>query len=146
MYGARTRFRHLGIPSYAKPSSTKAGTMITGGVTEAQIKAGGQVLTHTLADGCFDKNSTAFAAARQAVIDGMDSAQAEGGGWDAEIKADEVVGSVVRTSAGVLTWTNTANANYATTADETITVTVPAAALEGQLEPLAAGTFVVSTD
>ena len=146
MYGSRVRYRHLGIPSYAKPSSTKAGTMITGGVTEAQIKAGGEILTHTLLDGIFNKNTTAFNAARQAVIDGMDSAQAEGGGWDAEIKADEVVGSVVRTSDGVLTWTNTANAAYATTASETITAIIPAAALEAQFEPLAAGTFVVTTD
>jgi hypothetical protein len=146
MYGARMRYRHLGLKPYCKPASTKAGTMIAGGVTEAQIKAGGQVLTHTLTDGIFNKNSAAFNAARQAFIDGMDSAQAEAGGWDAKIKADEVVGSVVRTSGGVLTWTNTAHAGYATTADETITAEIPAAALEAQFEPLAAGTFVVTTD
>ena len=146
MYGARMRFRHLGLKPYCKPSVTKSGTIIASGVTEAQIKAGGETLIHTLLDGIFNKNTTAFNAARQAVIDGMDSAQAEANGWDAEIKADEVVGSVVRTSDGVLTWTNTADAQYATTAHETITAVIPAAALEAQLEPLAVGTFVVTTD
>lgn len=140
------RFAKEGIFPYTQPSVVMSGTIITGGVMEAAIKAGSETLILTLTNGCWNKNATAFAAARQAMINGMDSAQAEAGGWDAEIKADEVVGSVVRTSDTVLTWTNTANANYAITAHETITVTIPAAIMEGQYVPLVAGTFVVTKD
>jgi hypothetical protein len=140
------RFASEGIYPYTQPRVTMTGTIITGGVMEAAIKAGGETLILTIAQGKWAKSGAVFNAARQAMINGLVSAQAEAGGWNAEIKADEVVGSVVRTSDTVLTWTNTANANYAITANETITVTIPAAIMEGQYVPLVAGTFVVTKD
>lgn len=126
------------------PSVTMTGTAITGGVTEAEIVTGGETIILTLQNGQFAANQAAFDAARQAMIDGMDSAQAEAAGWDAEVKANEVVGAIVRTSNTVVTITLTAAASYVVTADETITVIIPAALMEGQLETLDAGTFVVS--
>ena len=65
----------------------------------------------------------------QAIIDGLDSAQAEGTGWNAEVRDKEVTTAIVRTSSTVCTITLTAQAAYDITAQETITVTVPAAAL-----------------
>jgi hypothetical protein len=120
------------------------GTAITGGVTEAEIVAGGETIILTLSQGTWNENTTAFNAARQAMINGMDSAQAEAAGWDAEVKANEVVGAVVRTSDTVVTITLSAAAAYSVTADETITVTIPGALMEGQLESLSAGTFVIT--
>jgi len=143
MYG-KGRSAHVGIHNYVKPSVAMTGTAIAGGVTEAEIVTGGETIILTLTNGVWEKNTTAFNAARQAMIDGMDSAQAEAAGWDAEVKANEVVGAVVRTSDAVVTITLTAAGSYVVTADETITVTIPAALMEGQLESLGAGTFVVS--
>ncbi len=142
-YG-KNRFAAVGIEPYVKPTAAMTGTAITGGVTEAEIVTGGETIILTLSNGQWERNTTAFDAARQAMIDGMDSAQAEAAGWDAEVKANEVVGAVVRTSDSVVTITLTAAGSYAVTADETITVTIPAALMEGQLESLSAGTFVVS--
>ncbi len=140
----RGKFQTVGIESYVKPSVAMTGTAIAGGVTEAEIVTGGETIILTISNGKWEANTAAFNAARQAMIDGMDSAQAEAAGWDAEVKANEVVGAVVRTSDSVVTITLTAAASYVVTADETITVTVPAALMEGQLESLGAGTFVVS--
>lgn len=142
-YG-KGRFAPVGLYPYVKPTVVMAGTG-GGGCLESEVVTGGQLITLTLTNGCFNKNTTAFNAARQAMIDGMDSAQAEAAGWDVEVKGKEVVGAVVRTSDAVVTITLTASGSYATSAHETITVTIPAALLEGQLEPLVAGTFVVTT-
>lgn len=133
-----------GIEAYVPPSVTMTGTVISGGVTEAEIVTGGETIILTLQNGRFARNQAAFDAARQAMIDGMDSAQAEAAGWDAEVKANEVVGAIVRTSATVCTITLTAAGSYSVTADETITVIIPAALMEGQLDTLSAGTFVIT--
>jgi len=71
----------------------------------------------------------AFADIRQDILNGLDSAQSEGYGWDIEVKAKEVVTAVVRTSNTVVTITLTAQPGYDITAREVITVTVPASAL-----------------
>ena len=142
-YG-KGRFAPVGLYPYVKPTVAMTGTAIAGGVTEAEIVAGGETIILTLVNGVFNKNTAAFDAARQAMIDGMDSAQAEAAGWDVEVKAKEVVGAIVRTSDTVVTITLTAQAAYAVTADETITVVIPAALMEGQLESLSAGTFVIT--
>ncbi|KKN02338.1 hypothetical protein LCGC14_1118660 [marine sediment metagenome] len=142
-YG-KGRFAPVGLYPYVKPTVAMTGTAIAGGVTEAEIVAGGETIILTLVNGVFNKNTVAFDAARQAMIDGMDSAQAEAAGWDVEVKAKEVVGAIVRTSDTVVTITLTAQAAYAVTADETITVVIPAALMEGQLESLSAGTFVIT--
>ena len=70
-----------------------------------------------------------FDAERQAVIDGLDSAQAEAAGWDAVVQAGLAVTAVVRISDTVVTITLSAVASYDITAQETITATVPATAL-----------------
>ncbi|KKK49868.1 hypothetical protein LCGC14_3130720 [marine sediment metagenome] len=145
----KNRFAATGIFPYTKPSVAMTGTAIAGGVLEAEIVSGGETIILTLTQGVWNKNTAAFNAARQAMINGMDSAQAEAAGWDAVVKAEEAVSAVVRTSDTVVTITlsdfdGAPNSAYVITADETITVTIPAALMEGQLEPLVAGTFDVT--
>ena len=88
--------------------------------------------------------ATAFEDARQDIIDGMDSAQSEANGWDAEVKGNQGVSGVVRTSSTVVTVTLDAQAAYNITANETITVTVPASALTGGSPIVGSPTFVVA--
>lgn len=149
MYG-KGRYAVTGIHAYTKPRVALSGTRADG-VTEAEVAAGGAntVLTITLQQGKVVPAGTVFDAARQAVIDGQDSAQAEAAGWDAVVKVEEVVGAVVRTSDSVVTVTGSdfdgaPLTAYSVTANETVTVTVPAALMEGQLEPVVAGTFLVT--
>ena len=143
--GRRGRYNRTGIAVYQRPQVVMTGTGGTTSLTEVEAVSGGETIILTLTNGAWNKNTAAFEAARQAMINGMDSAQEEAAGWDAEIKANEVVGAVVRTSDTVVTITLSAAASYATTANETVTVTVPAALMEGQIEGLVAGTFTVVT-
>jgi hypothetical protein len=69
-----------------------------------------------------------FASIRPDIIAGLDSAQSEATGWNAEVRDKEVVTSVVRTSDTIVTITLSASPAYNITAQETITVTVPAVA------------------
>lgn len=88
--------------------------------------------------------TTEFDLARQAIIDGLDSAQSEATGWDAVVKAGLSTSNVARTSSTVCTITLPAFASYAITATETITVTIPARALAGYTAIVASPTFTVA--
>lgn len=68
--------------------------------------------------------TSAFAAQRQAILNGLDSDKAEATGWDALFKAIPL-SSVVRTSDTVVTITIPALATFDITALETITGTIP---------------------
>ena len=84
-----------------------------------------------------------FDAQRQAIINGITSAQSGAHGWNNEVRDKEAVTAVVRTSATVVTITFSAEAAYAITAAETITVTVPAAAVTGAAPIVASPTFII---
>ena len=119
-----------GLVKEADASGTTAalsGTITT--ADEADIVAGGKTIILTLTDDTWVATGATFDAQRQNIINGLDSAQAEATGWDAEVKAKEVVGAVVRTSNTVVTVTLTAQSAYDITANETITATIPATAL-----------------
>lgn len=113
--------------SVGVPSVAVAGTVVS--ATEADVVAGNKTLRLTLTDDTFVAAGATFNAQRQALIDGLDSAQGEEAGWNAEVRDKEVVTAVVRTSDTVVTVTLTSSPDYNITADETITVTIPAAAL-----------------
>ena len=66
-----------------------------------------------------------FSRQRQGIIDGLDSAQVETGGWNTEVRDQIGVGEVVRTSDNVVTITLVGQTGYSISANETITVTVP---------------------
>lgn len=103
-----------------------SGTLV--GATENQVVTGGLTTIITLTNDTWIADIT---AQRQAIIDGVTSAQTETLGWNNEVRDNEAVTSVVRTSDTVVTITWTAAAAYVITADEVITVTVPGAALDG---------------
>ena len=86
----------------------------------------------------------AFTDQRAAIIAGLTSAQSETHGWNNEVKAKIAVTDVVRTSDTVVTITLDAESGYLTTANETITVTIPGAALTGGNPIVATPTFVVA--
>jgi len=114
-------------------TSVAATAVISGTATatidEADVVTGGKTIIITLANGSWVAAGATFNAERQAIIDGLDSAQVEATGWNAEVRDNEVVGAVVRTSQRVVTITLTAQAAYNISAQETITVTVPASAI-----------------
>lgn len=115
----------------ASPMSAAITGTATASITEADIVAGGKTIIITLTNDTWVAAGATFDAQRQAIINGIDSAQAEATGWDAVVKATQGVAGVVRTSATVVTITLDAQATYDITATETITVTVPSAALTG---------------
>ena len=114
--------------SAAAVTAALTGT-ITVSTVEGDIVSGGKTIILTLTGDTWVASGATFDAQRQNIIDGIDSAQAETFGWDAEIKAKEVVGAVVRTSSTVVTITLSAASAYDITAQETITATIPATAL-----------------
>ena len=117
-----TRGYTLGVPP--------ASAAISGGpFSEAQIVAGGQIITITLTNDTWV--SAGFDAQRQNILNGLTSAQSEATGWNAEVRDKEVVTAVVRTSDTLVTITLSAATGYDITLDETITVTVPATAITG---------------
>jgi hypothetical protein len=116
----------------------------TASITEADIVAGGKTIVITLTNDTWVTSGATFNAIRQDIIDGLDSAQSELLGWNNEVRDKEIVGAVVRTSDTVVTITLTASPLYDITANETITITVPATAVSSGAPITAAQSFSVS--
>lgn len=134
---------NLAYPGVLVASAAITGT-ITSSVTEADIVTGGKTIIITLTNDTWVASGGAFDAIRQDIINGIDSAQAEGTGWDAVVKATQGVTGVVRTSNTVVTITLDAFATYDITSTETITVTVPSTSVVGALAIVATPTFTIS--
>lgn len=115
----------------ASAAVTVTGTVI--GATESQIAAGGRTIILDLTGETWLAVGAAFDGSRQAIIDGIDSAQAETLGWQNEVQATLGVAQVVRTSNTKVTITLLAaeTADYKITADEVLTATIPASAHSG---------------
>lgn len=118
-------------------------------LTDGEVVAGGETIILTLINDTWitEPNFSLFARVPILRGPGLDSAQSEVTGWDAEVKAKEVAGAVVRTSNTVVTITLSAAAAYSITANETITSWSPALAMLGtaynfQAEPM----FMVKLD
>lgn len=114
------------------------------GSSEEDIVSGGQTIIITLTNATLVADDGTFAAARQAIIDGLDSAQSEATGWNNEVRDKQGVSGVVRTSDTVVTITLDAQAAYDITANETITVTVPATAVVSAAPITATPTFDIT--
>ncbi|MCK5319193.1 MAG: hypothetical protein KAJ55_14875 [Anaerolineales bacterium] len=112
------------------PQAAATGT-ITPGSTEALIVAGGETLILTLTDGTWVASGAAFNAQRQAIIDGITSAQSELLGWNNEVRDNLPVGQVIRTSSTVVTVTFPPASGYNITDKDEITVTIPSSAMTG---------------
>lgn len=126
-------------------SAALTGTITT--ATEANVVTGGRTIILTLTGDTFLAAGTGpigSTANTQALINGIDSAQAEATGWDAVVKVGIATTDVVRTSSTVATITLPAFATYNITATETITATIPAAVLTLAGAVVAAPTFQVT--
>jgi len=109
----------------ALPTIEVTGTAISGGVTEAEIVNGGETLIFTLTNGTWAA-TTAFNALRASVLALLRAAESEAHGWNVDVVAAMAVTDVVRTSDTVMTVTLPAAAAYSITADEEVTVGIPA--------------------
>ena len=127
------------------PTAAITGT-ITSGTTEAHIVTGGRTLIITLTDDTWIAAGVgSFDLQRDEIIAGIDSAQSEATGWDLVPKATQSLTGVVRTSDSVVTITWDAFPTYNITAQETITVTIPATAVVSGVSPtIAAATFTIA--
>lgn len=112
---------------------TAAITGTANGSTESQLIAGSpdKTIIITLTGDTWVTAGGTFDAQRQAIINGLDSAQTETLGWNNEVRDNLTVGDVARTSSTVVTISIDTDdiADYKITANEVITVTVPNAAL-----------------
>lgn len=126
------------------PRADVSGTAIAS-IAETDIVTGGKTIVITLTGDTWVTAGATFDAQRQNIINGLDSAQSEGTGWDAVVKAGLAVTTVVRTDSTTVTITLSAFGTYDITAQETITVTVPSTALNGGQQLIASPTFTVDT-
>jgi hypothetical protein len=133
------------VIEYEALSLSATSAAVTGtagdGATEAEIVTGGGTIIITLSGDTWVTAGGTFDAIRQDIIDGLDSAQSETNGWNAEVRDKQGVSGVVRTSDTVVTITLDAQAAYDITATETITVTVPDSAVAGTGPYTATPTF-----
>lgn len=116
-------------PLYVPQGATAAITgTATASITESDVVTGGKTIIITLTGDTFKAAGTGpigTTAQSEALLAGIDSAQSEATGWDAEVKANLTTSDLARTSDTVATVTLPASASYDITAQETITVTVP---------------------
>ena len=125
------------------PSAALSGSLVTS-ADETEILVAGETLIITLTNDTWDPTVGADNAITTALINGIDSAGVEAAGWDAVVKAGLTFSDVARTSDTVVTITLGAEPTYLITADETITVTVPATAVVGGDAIVATPTFDIT--
>lgn len=113
--------------------------------TEAGVRAGGGVITLTLSFDTFVAAGATFNAQRQAIINGLSGSLATNTAWNALVTAALAVTDVTRVSSSQVTVTLPAVAMYALPVGiaETVTATIPAAALTGAVS-LVAGSFRIA--
>lgn len=139
--GAKTG---TGAPPVQGSSCAVSGTITS--ATENTIVAGGAILTLTLTG---DEWVATVGADNQITTDliaGIDSGQEEAAGWDAVVKAALTHAAVVRTNDTTVTITLPAYTGFAITANETVTVTVPASSLQYSTDPVVASPTVTITN
>jgi len=115
----------IGPHEYQSSISAAITGTATASIVEADIVTGGKTIIITLTGDTWIAAGTGpigTIAQSDALLASIDSAQAEAAGWDAEVKANFVTGDLVRTSNTVATITLGAEAAYAITAQETISI------------------------
>jgi hypothetical protein len=114
------------VVTHSAPTAAVTGT-IGDGATEQEVRDGGGTIIVTLSGVTWVAAGATFDAQRQNIIDGLDAADAQTNGWNAEVRDQIGVTSVVRTSDTIATITIAAAdvGNYQIVTNETITVTVP---------------------
>ena len=128
-----------GLPGNQRPrliiNYTVVTAAITGtigdGATEQEVRDGAGTIIITLTNDTWVAAGGVFDARRQDIINGITADEAEGSGWNAQVRNQLGVSSVVRTNATTVTVTLSAAdvVNYQVNDNETVEVTVPNAAL-----------------
>jgi len=124
---------------------------ITGSVTDAllenEVVLGWQDIVITLEGSVTFESGNTFNDARQAIIDGLDSAQSESDGWNVQVRDKLELAAVTRINSKIVTILLPASSAYSVSANETITVTIPASSLANRSNAIAASpTFTVTAD
>lgn len=140
----------IGVTAQSPVTAVLSGT-VTASIEEDVIIAGGETIILTLSNDTWKVAGTGpigSTADTQAIIDGITSAQSELNGWNNEVRDGTLSPSdVVRTSDTVCTITLPATPLYNITATETITATVPTAAVNiSAIAVVASPTFTVDVD
>jgi hypothetical protein len=117
--------------------------LTAGGLLASEIVAGGETLVLTLTNDTWVATVGADNAITTALIAGITSAGAEGTGWNVEVRDNLSYLNVARTSDTVVTIPLPPSPDYAITANESVTITVPATALTAAGETIATPTFPV---
>ena len=128
----------LGLASQVAVALT--GTALSGGVTESELVTGGQTIIITLTGATFIGTVENDPHPAE-VIAGIVAAESEPNGWNIH----RLTSGFVRTSDTVLTLTLAAMPAYAITADEHITITLPASVLVGTAAPQVATPVITVT-
>jgi hypothetical protein len=118
-----------------------SGTAVAGGVLESEIVSGGETLIITLSNDTWVPAVGDNNAITTALIAGITGNDAGDNGWDDEVAIAH--GNVARTSDTVVTITLPEAASYSIIANETVTVAVPAVAVDNGITPTAK-TFTVT--
>jgi hypothetical protein len=120
----------LVVTHTAPPAAAISGT-VGDGATEQEVRDGGGTIIITLTGTTWVADGATFNAQRQNIINGLDAADAQTNGWNAEVRDEIGVSSVVRTSGTIATITIAAAdvIAYQITTNESITVTVPSTAV-----------------
>jgi hypothetical protein len=118
------------VVTHSTPAAALTGT-IGDGATEQDVRNGAGTIIITLTDATWVAAGSAFNLQRSAIINGLDAAESETNGWNAQVRDVIRVSSVVRNSSTAVTITLVASdvAAYRITSNEVITVTVPSAAI-----------------
>jgi len=119
------------------PAAALSGTFLPTS-TEAEIVSGGKTIIITLTNDTWGPTVGDDNAITTAIINGIDSNCSEIYGWDAVVKAGLDYTDVSRDSSTQVTVTLNAEATYDISANETITVTIPASALVTSSQELVA--------
>jgi hypothetical protein len=120
------------VVTHGAPSAEVSGT-IGDGATEQEVRDGGGTIIITTQFDSWVAAGATFDAQRQNIIDGLDAADAQTNGWNAQVRDQLGVSSVVRTSDTVVTITIPADdvSDYHIATNEVITTTVPSTAVNG---------------
>jgi|GEM_PF-4034582 len=123
-----------------------SGSVYPGGCQEPDIVSGEKTIVITLSGAEWESDIGTDCDNTTALIAGLDSDKAEAGGWDLKIKAVMDFNEIVRTSDTVVTITLDAYADYQITANETITITVPAQCTSDADAIVCTPTFQISAE
>jgi len=129
---------------YAYAESLALSGTLSDGATEAQIRTGGETLALTLSNAKWVTASNFTTAVKQAIIDGLNSAQLEDFGWNLVVRDTMDVSAVTRTSSSIVSITLPAFSGYDISVTETVSGTAPVSAMLYSLPISGSPTFSIT--